>query len=273
VASVIRKDPERYRDIFTTSQDKQLVTVLTGSVEELPLASLMEALSQRVPSDTSLFFPKFSTQTPDCQLACMAAFADAVSDYYSYGTYMCGLRGVEVLGTPEDWLLFGDRVVAVTELLGEPKVIGWGAVLSARAERIAASLDGGDPGFYLDLFKSRNVGSGSQRAITGWCTELYVSVKPGEKIENFPSQWSEVKYQNLETKREFSAVYGCFYADVTQDPDGNHVLTPAYGSTVVERIDVTALEPEAKSAPASIHLGNADPADVASIQRALPAKF
>jgi hypothetical protein len=250
VATTINAAPELYRSLFTSSPQKVAVATPTAAVELINLDLLLAKLEELVPSDTGVFFPKFSTSTPQVELAFKAAFADAVQSYYNYGTFMCGLPAVELGGTAFDWHLLASAALAVEGLLSGAKAqasapqpqaslrVGVATPyadtkyferVALRATAIATALEGGDTSFVADIFTQRNVGSGGEQAVTGWIQDFYLNHTG--KLENFNKCVASVPYTNLTTGRQFTVAYGCFGAA----PSAAGALQGQYGSMVFER--------------------------------------
>ena len=79
-----KKNPKTYRSLFSETEEKQEISVLTDDPELIPMTSIMAELKGRVPTDTALFSPRFTTSTEKSIFANSVAFADAVSPYYNY---------------------------------------------------------------------------------------------------------------------------------------------------------------------------------------------
>ena len=158
----------------------------------------------------------------------MAAFADAVKSYYSYSTYLCGIKSLEIRGTLEDWQMFNWCIQGLKYALKD--FAPWLSKIEARINLIADSVCGGNTEFYKDIFSSTRIGSGGELLINGWFgTEFFINAGDFPKIENFPNTWSVVPFKNLDTGRKFLDAYGCFYSTLV---DGFHV--PDYGRFTLE---------------------------------------
>lgn len=264
VAGAINASPDTYRSLFTDKPEGKInLKVQTNDITHLPIDSIMDLLRIYVPVDPDKFVPAFSTHTEMSRLACTATFLDAVKSYYSYMTFCCGLRGVEIMGTVEDWRLFETRVREIgamfapfiPQTVGEIKDTdpfgrGTGRVprlskmyfdrLAARIAKITASLEGGDTTFYQTIYSETRVGSGGQVDVNGWISEFYTD-NPG-RFENYPKSWAIVPYKNLETEREFTAVYSAFHGLET---DG--VLEVAYSHYVFEQMSAEAIAEKDKA--------------------------
>ncbi|MDA1281002.1 MAG: DUF4419 domain-containing protein, partial [Chloroflexi bacterium] len=102
LATVIKSDPERFRKFFSETEEKQHIIVPSESLTVLPLGLVIDALRNVVPTSIDEFLPEFTTTTRRARSARYAAFCDAMSVYYNYSMYMCGIPAVHVKGTHED---------------------------------------------------------------------------------------------------------------------------------------------------------------------------
>ena len=232
LAAEVNAKSDQYRALFTRSPEKIFIAVLSNDPSDLPLESVEQELRQKVPVDMDLFLPRFSTETPDVRVACLAAFADMVKSYYSYGTFACGIPSIEIRGTYEDWSLFVDRVRDLRQTM-RPLDEYLGRV-GARVKQIADLYVGGDPSFLKSIFTSRNIGSGGELRVDGWFVKDFFRDGGGDypKLENLPKMWSVVPFMNLETGRTFVDVVGCFYSQPTDDYQ--HFHRGVYGRLTFE---------------------------------------
>jgi len=248
IATTMNANSDAFRDIFTTSSEKTEIIVETSDSTHLPLDAIINQLRHHVPGDVELFIPEFTTHTRGSRLACYAAFADAVKSYYSYGTLLCGLPAVEFGGTKADWELFGSNLTHIALMLkpiidglSQPGHDGWGRgdaanVSSAyfhrvisRVEQVCELFDGGSEQFVRDFYSHRNVGSGSQKDVSGWIADFYVNTT--KSLDNFNPCLSVVPYKNHDSGREFTLVYGAFSSTVE---DG--FRTAQYDGLVFEKV-------------------------------------
>ena len=235
LAVEIKANHKKYKDLFTTSDEKVNILVPISDPELIDLNLIADRLNELVPTNTGLFLPKFSTSTPESQLAFKAAFADAVSPYYNYGMYMCDITSVKVLGTKEDWDLMLGNIASLKELVSiddEPLKIR-GRVdrgnyfdrVSNIISKIKGTYNEPNDEFLKGIFELERCGSGGQVEVKGWITDLYIKLPPVLYLENFNSHISVVSYKNLSTNENFELNYGLFSSNVNEDND----LVPEFG--------------------------------------------
>lgn len=208
VSACVNANPEQYRAVFTTAEGKTDIMIPTGDITYLPLDILMRSLEQLVPNGNAHWFtPEFSTDTDMSRRAIQGVFAEAVQHYYNYMTYCCGIPAVKVVGTVNDWTKLVSCLRNIGDLLGG-KLQEWLLSLEPRFTLFIDTLKGaGDPEEWKNIYTQRNIGSGGELIISGWITEFYMTKPDLPKLENFRATLAVVPYTNLETHREFRAVF------------------------------------------------------------------
>ena len=227
IASFVKADPEKYRALFTTSDKKTELVVVSSSLVRLPLDRIVELLRLAVPTDVGLFLPVFSTSTERSRAAFYAAFADAVSPFYSYSMMLCGFPAVKVTGTQEDW----ERLRTTFGKLPDLGHVAWHKAVSGLIDSLA--VERCDPNFWADMFSLERCGSGHQTEVKGWISKLYHPghVKGPRYVGNYPLHASKVDYKQLDTGKKYTMFYGLFGSTLA-----NGVLTPDFGSVIFEVI-------------------------------------
>jgi len=229
IAEVVKEDPEKYRNLFTTAPSKTEIIVLTDSLTVLPLGTIIDRLKELVPDKfADSFLQGFSTTTERSKFAQYAAFADAVSPFYNYGMYLCGIPFVRLDGEKDDWLkirkAWGEIVKAF-----QPKG------LVKYFDRVAEIIDGivghfGGTGIdFKDMFTLERCGSGGQVEADGWFTRLFRKQPELRCTYNFSTHVSKVNYKNLTTGKNFQMQQGLFMSAVADD-----MLLPEFGQVIFE---------------------------------------
>lgn len=217
----IKKKPNTYRELFTDSDEKKVITIVSSEVM-IPLDELYERLGKLVPTDTDLFVPSFSTTGEMERMAFISTFADAMQVYYDYMMLLCGIQKIKILGTQEDW----DKIISNLKKL---KSILGGAGLGVYYDRIIpivekiASLHV-NVEFWNNIFSLEKCGSGSQVVMNGWIKDFFIDRPEVEYIHNFSALVSTVPYKNLSTKKSYELHYGLFSSNVEED-----YLVPQFG--------------------------------------------
>lgn len=231
LASAVKEEPETYRALFSESPDKQMVTVMTADPVVMPVAAMVDALRDLIPTDVSLFTPIFSTTTDMARKATLVSFCDLVSPYYEYSMYCCGIRAVEVLGTDEDWQLLCGLIGRMKQLF--PQLVGY----ISQVDTVFANLwvNRSQPGLFTKMFALIRCGSGSQTEVEGWITKLYRKIPSVRYVSNYPTGLAKMDYKNLTTGQNFQMHAGLMSSHLEDD-----VLRPEFNMVVFEKEDACA---------------------------------
>lgn len=234
IAKEVNSNSEQYRSLFTTSQEKEEISVPSGSLTHMPTGTLSHALAGKVLFDSNLLFPEFTTNTAITTEVLQAMFCDMASPYYTYSMFCCGIPAIKLLGTQEDWQNLQKSWNNLIAIFNTQTMKDYGAKVDNVLGNINTTFTtpDGNAEFWLDIFTQKNVGSGGELTINGWITDLFVTKHKSPMLTNFTSTHGIVNYTQLETKREFYRIYGGF--NMTKDTDEFHQLT--YGSYVFEFI-------------------------------------
>ena len=228
ISGHIKENSERYRSLFTDSDEKKEISVRCPDVLDLP-ALLVKALKEVVPSETEGYFPQLSTETPESLFAFSAAFCDAVSPYYDDSMYCCGFPSVVVRGSEEDWVKVKRyfKYIARNLELDSHYVF----VVESHMNSIIASLKdiNSSVAFYKDIFILEHCGSGGQVEVTGWLAQLFMKIPSVRYTHNFSTQLAQLKYKNLSGNRDYQISTGIMKSNYNKEtgisvPEFGHVL-------------------------------------------------
>lgn len=226
LASIVKKDAEKYRYLFTDSNEKKNIVVQTDDPVEIPIHLVIGQLYDLVPTDVDIFLPSFSTTTSKARDAEMVAFADMVSPYYNYMMLSCGIPYIEVLGSEKDYLLIGECWNKIAGLFKTHEE--YFERVSKTLSDILQNLDNVE--FWKKMFYLEKCGSGSQTETYGWFTDLYLEEPKLRYIGNFSTHVSQVEYKELFSQREFLLKTGIFSSKIE---DG--FLNPDFGKVILEK--------------------------------------
>lgn len=229
IAGHIKDNSEYYRKLFTSSETKVEITVPTGNPQLIDLKLIESELRKLVPTDISLFMPEFTTSTESSLMAFKAAFADAMTPYYNYSMYLCGIPKIRIDGTVEDWEKMCTGVDELKKLLDkDEKIVSYLNKVKALFEKIC-NTPNTDVEFWKNIFTLKKCGSGSQVEVYGWITDLFVKIPQIRYNENFPSCVSKVPYTFLNTGQKFELIYGLFGSSLEEG-----FLVPEFGYLISE---------------------------------------
>lgn len=213
VAKAIKEREGICRPLFTRSENKVDIFVPVEDPTTIDLDAVVFHLRNLVPVDVGLFLPSLPSAPTTANLAMSAAFCDALSVYYNYMTYCCGIPQIRVMGTQDEWntlALCSKNIRSLFSSIGYKTVTIMLDKVTGIFQRVTASFDTPDPFFWMDIFTQKNIGSGRELAINGWVTDLFLNPSRGEKLENLTLNYSVVPYLNVNTSRRFKGIYGCF---------------------------------------------------------------
>lgn len=227
---LIAERPDYFRSLFTTkAEGKTNITVHKGASLALPIDQIAAKLRLLVPDGfADWFLPEFSTSTLRSNFATQAAFADAVSPYYSYSMKCCGLPSVTLLGSKEDW----EKLLAHWMYIGEVFNCeeDYFSTVSGIIFSVIRQYDEVDKQFLQDIFYSERCGSGSDTEVHGWWTKLYRDQPDSlRKAANFSSHIAKVKYKDLDTDLNYQMINGIFSSYIVED-----ILVPEFSMVVYE---------------------------------------
>lgn len=224
----IKENSNKYRSLFTDSDEKKEISVRCVDVSDLP-AQLVKALKRVVPTDTQGYFPEFSTETPESVFANSATFCDAVSPYYDFMMYCCGLPSVVVRGSEEDWVKVKRYFKYIARNLELDSHYAF--VVESHINSIIASLKdiNSFAAFYKDIFILERCGSGGQVEATGWLPQLFMKIPSMRYTHNFSSQVAQLRYKNLSGNRDYQISTGIMKSNYYKEtgicvPEFGHVL-------------------------------------------------
>lgn len=226
LTSIVATHSETYRDLFTTSQEKQDIIVQSNSLTIMPLDTLMAAVRKKIPSDIAAFLPEFSTSNQRSIFARYAAFCDMVSPYYNYSMFCCGFPAIDVRGDQADWA----KLHHSWKCLG--KMFTKHQDYIARVDDVLSQICGSlsDADFWRDMFKLDKCGSGHQYEVSGWLTSIYEQQPDLKFPENYPSHISMVAYKQRDTKKDYEMKQGL----ISSKKEGGF-LVPDFAHIIYEK--------------------------------------
>lgn len=231
IAGLVKQNPEKYRQYFSTSDEKQEIIVM-GYID-LEVDTFIAELKKRVPSNVDTFLPTFSTSTALSQLANKATFMDMVSPFYSYGMMMCGIPAIDVRGTQEDW----DMLFSTWQELGKLFLCKTDPTYYANVNKHLINIHGNDWGTFIYFTPC---GSGSQVEVSGWILDLYaIKDKHVSFVSNFSDSIGVVEYKQLDLGKTFK-----MYAGILGVNDDGTIFEPVWSTITFDITDTVAFKPE-----------------------------
>lgn len=228
LASMTKKAPESYRHLFSESEEKQEIVIVTAEMIDMPLNQLIASLRSYVPTDIKTFMPEFTTTSSRSRHAMYSVFCDMCSPYYNYGMLMCGFPAITVQGTKDDWQLMANQWGEITKTFDTNNT--WFNKVKDILDNCASKLS--DEDWWREMFKLEQCGSGHQTEVTGWFTELFIEQPKGPRyVGNFPTSVGVVEYKQLNANKEYKMQDGIFWS--YQEGD---FMMPDFGYTIHEKV-------------------------------------
>ena len=227
LSQLIKDNPDTYREFFTKeAEEKVKIIVPTNDPQLIDLNLIINDLNDLVPVGTQDFLLDFTTSDIMSRMAINAAFCDAVSPFYDYGMFLCGLPKMKILGTEEDWSKIRTALINL-----KPIFKGYEYYFEDMVTVVDKFVEGTDIEFLSQVFNSQSEGSGSKLFIGGWVKHLFIDNKI-QKFKECPRQVSKVDYKFLNTGQNFKMHVGLFSSELDEDD----YLVPQYGY-VIEELD------------------------------------
>jgi hypothetical protein len=232
VVSIVAEFSDYLAYLFTKNPGAKVdILVPTNDLQYLPLPTLMECLRPNIPLKIDLFLPEFTTTNNRSRLAKYASFADLVSPFYNYMTFMCGIPFIELKGTVNDWNLVKENWIEIG------KSIKMFPEYFFKVSKILENIPDGDVDFWQNIFYIKECGSGGQTEAFGWFTDFFRKTPDFIRFtENFSSHVSKVCYKNLETNNKYELFSGIFGSVIDND-----CMIPEFG-TILYKSENSSLQ-------------------------------
>ncbi len=220
VAETVRRHPEEYRDLFTSSEKVTDIHITHNDIRfgdpnspwDEALAMFEDALKPYMPSRImSQMLPDFTTATSESNVASLVSFMDAASPYYDYHGYtLCGIPRIVLFGEASD---YRKVVNAATELSGNFRkhLSSYFEHLIPVLATIAKAAEGGriNEDFWSRIYKYED-GSGTP-SFNGWITAfLWYLTQVGDKKqqnslvekESYQFDWKKMERSGISSGSE-----------------------------------------------------------------------
>lgn len=207
---IIKGDPEHYREIFTDSDAKKEVRVLTLDPIVMPIDSLLNKTFALIPDGLNKFdiLLDFSTLSNSSKLAFSVSFLEAASPYYQYSMYKCGYNKINVLGEVGDYKLMKSAINSLSEVFAGKKIIKYFDKVQTLLDNIIDNF--GNAGFWENIFFVEKCRSGSQKSVMGWFKDFFDEFSGLKLITAYPKHVAAIEYKNLSTGLSYQMKVGLF---------------------------------------------------------------
>ncbi len=180
----IKDNAKDYATLFTSNTNgKTDICIPTSDAELIDLDVIKMELVKLIPTDVSPFLLKFSTSNEASQMAFNAVFADAMTPFYSYSMYMCGITKVLVLGEIEDWLRIREAIGSLAGILTKINT-EYFAKVAHIVDTIIDSYSEPNKEFWKDIFRLDRCGSGGQVEVMALSHKI-------DQLSSFPNWYCD----------------------------------------------------------------------------------
>lgn len=244
IAEAVNKNPGEFKKFFTDTEEKQLIAVPQNHDTDINVAAILEQLKGRMPGGEKfafLFMPELSTHTNKSRLACAAAFASTVKEYYDYGMYCCGITHIDLRGTADDYLSMRDNIGLLSDKFKDTSLCNYLKRIYDILDRINLAFVWESPFaeksyFWEDIYTQKNVGSGGDLVVDGWIKEFYLNNEPNKMIKSFHTSLSVFEYCHLNTGQKYVMAHGALGTKINTSEHGQSFET-VYDHLTFEIID------------------------------------
>jgi hypothetical protein len=240
LASFIDTHAEEMRSIFVSHEGKEKLVVFgSGNRMSADYPDLIDQLTTLIDQKTKdnirdWIECNFSTSDPASRTVSKLVLMGALKHYFSYGMcLMCGLPGVTLKGTIEDWKTIRTRVDRLTTW-NIPELSAWSVVLANVLDQFVGAFEGKiDTSFWNRIAHQTGGGSGP-RYLEGWILAFIPFVRGNYILNDVKAIQSTNCYGRLDTNRvPCSAVQ----VPVTINDNGTEIETFFVAGAIVSAYD------------------------------------
>lgn len=233
LAGHVKSNPDDYRQFFTTKKEgKTTITGYGTDFIHMPVLDIFQRLLPKIPSlpkkdiqgkkltpkqRREIILPKFTTVTPESQVATAAAFLEAASEYYIYQYYGCVYNKIRIEGTREDFSLMNTIVNHYLAQMFPPLKDYW-YQLQGVLGRITSNWN--DDEFWKRILWTEQ--GYMQQNVDGWYVDFFIGKEQNMKFSFMPyggysgslGGYTKVEYKELYTQKTYALITGLLSSTV-----------------------------------------------------------
>ena len=106
IASAVLKNPSKYKYLFSDTDEKQEIVVLTSDITDINVDTLTNEISKIIKNKKFMDVicdTRFKSEEENAHLAVQMTFACMATPFFSYMTTRCGIPSIDVKGDFTDW--------------------------------------------------------------------------------------------------------------------------------------------------------------------------
>jgi hypothetical protein len=252
VASEILSNPERYVHLFTGTQTKEIIQVISSD-GEMKVENLIDAMRDVIKSPEFLSIicdVRFDSDRKHADLARKMVFANMGTPFYSYMVSLCGIPHVDLVGNLDDWKLLYSSVFKLSKFLSNKHQTYFSNVIKLINHIIYYGFDidvdnsistasrpnSSSTDFFNNIFDhGRNIICGSGHpdfVVYGWAKTFYINGNNKEpSLEHFSPHVNYVPYTVDGCDKYFCQAVTLAYSEFDE---AKNMLSPCYGIITYE---------------------------------------
>lgn len=243
LAGYVNAHSEEMRSFFVEHQGKKELTAKAdGTIKSIPWETLIHQLTLQIDQNLKKeikdwAIPNFTTTTSWDRIIGGITLMGAMKDYFSYGmTLCCGLPGVTLEGTLEDWELLRKKIDRLLEFPQED-LKKWHSLMAPVLDKFTESYrkamhqEEVDTKFWNQICNRVSGGSGPSY-ISGWIN-VFIPFKDGKCIIQGKTWYNETsEWGFIDTNKVPSSMVD---VPVKIDDNGREYETILYAGSIMGR--------------------------------------
>jgi hypothetical protein len=220
LCKLINNNPDKYRFIFTKSNDKTNIFLHN----QFNINVFIDKLKEHIPFDTNMFFPKFENPPQNYTECVYGQFAETIKKYYDCSILCCSIPKVRITGTKNDWNNLLKTIEDIESLFSKNN--NKTDYLVTCAETIKEYIKNlNNSKFWSTFFYLKHCGSGSQEVVKGHVTKLLLD-NYELLVSNIPDMIS--RYPFIDSKSKIGVNHNYISGIMFSSLDNEGILVPEY---------------------------------------------
>ena len=240
-ANYVDAHAEEMRKSFVSHEGKKdlEVHVAGGNIVTVDWADIVKQFAGLVGVNTKSSVkewiePSFSTTTPNDRLIGGVALMGAMKNYFAFSVFIeCGLPGVTLLGTLEDWKTIRTRADKLLEYAtGQPDLARWHTILTPVLDEFVRAYQGQVDKEFWNAICNHIPGGSGPSYISGWINAFIPFHKGKYCLDQCPyfANPKDFKYGCVETGKVPTCAVE---VPVKVDDNGREYKTLLYAGSIV----------------------------------------
>jgi len=182
ICQYVNAEPERYRKIFTTSDEKITMEYIPEGNEFNP-EEFVSMIREKIPSNIDVWFPDFEYQPEMYKDSMYGLFAEMVQKYYGCMILGCGCPKIRILGTKDEW----NKIITTLDNLPIKELCPYINKAKKIVQEFIDNLENQE--YWKKFFYTKFCGSGSQQEYLGKIMDLAEDDNNVDQVSNTLSKF------------------------------------------------------------------------------------